>query len=114
MAMGCSALGRQLSPPLLLPAGTPSKNELNPPLRSPAIPPILQKEVLLAEGHSKCLGWILGIGAMASWFGNLTGKLINVKARKSTVNQKGNEKPSSGEPKMWNSYKMIQPAGPGK
>lgn len=51
---------------------------------------------------------------MVSWFGNPTGKLINVKARKSTVNQKGNEKPLPGEPNMLKSYEMIHPAGPGK
>lgn len=33
--MGCSALDRQLSLPPLLPAGTPSKNELHLPLCSP-------------------------------------------------------------------------------
>ena len=51
---------------------------------------------------------IVGVGAAASWVGDLVGKLINVKARKRGVNQKGNGEPSPDGLKLLNSSEMIR------
>lgn len=45
---------------------------------------------------------------MASWVGHQVGKLINVKARKRGVNQRGNGKLSADGLKVWNSNERIR------
>lgn len=56
-------------------------------------------------------GMTEGVGAAASWVGDMVGKLIYVKARKRGVNQRGNGKLLPDRPKMCNSNEMDGPDG---